>query len=223
MKLSLLTIIILCANNTFAQDKVYWKNGFEYLYEATYLDKNGDTLSVENVTIKATDTIFNYNQTLLYYSYSLDNINLKSKTDSILGFNKKWVNIQGEGALEGNRLWIHPFRSNQYILTEIAPFPKVTLPPALNIMTKGKTKIFSTFGNFKGTVKSTTIITAQETRNYNWGTELNCWKIESVGKHSKLGTSYLIVYFKENIGILEMNYLFYNGEKMNFKLLQTKK
>ena len=124
---------------------------------------------------------------------------------------------------EGERLWIHPFRSNQYVLTEAAPFPKIILPAALNIQTKSKTNIFSIFGNFKGNVKCTSEITDQETRTYSWGTESNCWKIESVGKHNKLGTSYLTVFFKESIGILELNYLFYKGEKIIFKLIQTKK
>jgi len=220
---SILILFVLLTNIAFSQEKMYWKKGFEYLYEATYMDINGDTLSFENIKVEVTDSIFNYNQTLLYYSYSLENIELKEKIDSILGFKNEWVKRMGEGALEVNQLWIHPFRSNQYVFTEIAPFPKIALPPALNIRGKSKTKIFSIFGNFRGTVKSTSEITAKETRTYFWGTELDCWKVESVGKHSKLGKSYLTLYFKENIGLLEMNYVFYNGEKMNFKLIQTKK
>mgnify|MGYP000168002020 CR=1 FL=1 len=206
-----------------SQNKVYWNLGNTYTYEATYLSKDGDTLSSELVNVCATDSIFNYNQTLLNYSYSLKNSHLKPKMDSILGFNKEWTAKIGEGALEGDRLWTHPFRSNQYVLTEIAPFPRVYFPLTLNSEVKSVTKIFKSFGNFKGTVKSTLKVISKEERTYSWGVENNCWKIESVGKHSKLGKSYLTVYFKEGIGFLEMNYTFYNGEKINFKLLESKK
>ena len=223
MKLTILFFITLISGKAMSQDKVYWSLGNTYTYEATYLNKTADTLSSELIKVLATDSIFNYNQTLLYYSYSLQNIYIKTKMDSILGFDKKWTTKVGEGALEGDRLWIHPFRSNQYVLTEIAPFPKVNLPLSLNSESRSKTTIFKSLGNFKGTVKSTLKVVAKEQRLYNWGVELDCWKIESIGKHNKLGKSYLTVYFKENIGFLEMNYVFYNGEKINFKLIESKK
>tara|TARA_B100001059_G_C17620190_1_gene469116 strand:- start:124 stop:813 length:690 start_codon:yes stop_codon:yes gene_type:complete len=223
MKVAILVIIILISSSSFTQDKKYWKEGISYNYSALFISEKGDTLSNETIIVTPKDTIFNYNQTLVIYHFLSKNIELKSRTDSILGFNNLWVDSIGEGAYENHRLWIHPFRSNQYILTELAPFPNINLSPSIGIKWKSSLKLPSHWGNFSGEVKNKYKIVAKESRKYVWGNEDNCWKTESIGKHNRLGKSYLTTYFKEEYGFLEMNYHLFNGDSIKFKLIKLNK
>ncbi len=223
MKNAIVVILILISSSSFAQDKKYWIEGYSYKYSALYVNKKGDTLSNETILVTPKDTIFNLNQTLLLYRFSPQNIALKSRTDSIVGFNNVWVDSIGEGALENSELWIHPFRSNQYILTEIAPFPQVKFSPSLGIKWKSTLKLTSEWKNFSGQVKNKYEIVSKERRKYSWGIEDNCWKTESVGKHNRMGKSYLTTYFKEEYGFLEMNYRLFNGDRIMFELIEVNK
>ncbi len=218
MKNAIVIILILISSSSFAQNKKYWIEGYSYKYSAIYINKKGDTLSNETILVNPRDTVFNFNQTLLLYHFSLKNIALKPRTDSIVGFNNVWVESTREGAHENSHLWIHPFRSNQYILTEIAPFPNIILSPSLGIKWKSTLKLPSIWGSFSGYVKNSYEIVAKEIRKYSWGIEDNCWKTESVGKHNRLGKSYLTTYFKEDYGFLEMNYHLFNGDRLMFEL-----
>jgi len=208
---------------SFAQDEKYWIEGYSYKYSALYVNEKGDTLSNELIHVTPKDTIFNFNQTLLLYHFSLQNIVLKPRTDSIIGFNNVWVDSVGEGALENSELWIHPFRSNQYILTEICPFPQIKLPPSIGVKWKSILTLPTEWNNFSGKVKSKYEIVTRETREYTWGNEKNCWIIESIGKHNKMGKSYLTIVFHEYYGFLEMNYDLFNGDKIKFKLIELNK
>ena len=215
--------LILISSSSFAQNKKYWIEGYSYKYSALYVNQQGDALSNETILITPRDTIFNFNQTLLVYHFSQQNIVLKSRTDSIVGFNNMWVDSIGEGALENSELWIHPFRSNQYILTEISSFPQIKFSPSLGIKWKSTLTLPSEWGNFSGKVKNRYEIVAKESREYSWGIENNCWKTESFGKHNRMGKSCLITYFKEEYGFLEMNYHLFNGDRIMFELIEVNK
>jgi hypothetical protein len=116
---------------------------------------------------------------------------------------------------------MHPIRKNQYILTEIAPFPETKFP-----LVKGKTwnstlYIYEAFGSFKGTVNSTYIIEGVEARKYQCGT-FKCWRIVAKSLHDKLGESSVIFYFNEDLGFTEMEYTFFNSQKITFSLINFK-
>ena len=124
-----------------------------------------------------------------------------------------------EGVIENeNRIWIHPLRQNQYVLTEIAPFPEVKLPLEVNRSWQSMLQIYEGFGSFQGDVKSNYIIESREARHYKFGT-LACWKINSEGEHTKLGKNGAVFYFNKEVGFTEMNYWFYNGYKISLKLI----
>lgn len=223
MKNLIVVTLILISSSSFAQNKKYWIEGHSYKYSALYVNQQGDTLSNETILITPRDTIFNIDQTLLVYHFSRQNIVLKSRTDSIVGFNNMWVDSIGECALENSELWIHPFRSNQYILTEISSFPQIKFSPGLGLKWKSTLILPSEWGNFSGKVKSRYEIVAKESREYSWGIENNCWKTKSLGKHNRMGKSYLTTYFKEGFGFLEMNYHLFNGDRIMFELIEVNK
>lgn len=51
--------------------------------------------------------------------------------------------------------------------------------------------------------------------------QIACWLVRSVGKHNKLGNSYLDFYFHPKYGFTEMHYRFYDGVKISFVLEQV--
>lgn len=219
MKGMLIVISLVASFSTFAQAKVYWVEGYRYVYSAIYMNESGDTLSNETVLVLPTDSIFNGNQTVLYYYFSRENQHLKARTDSILGFDNAWVDSTGEGALENGRLWIHPFRSNQYVLTEMAPFPMVHLPVSEGTTWKSLLKLPKVWGRFSGKVKNTYTVIGKESREYGWGSE-ECWRVESKGKHRRIGTSSLTIFYNEEFGFLEMKYQLFNGDTVLFELVE---
>lgn len=77
-------------------------------------------------------------------------------------------------------------------------------------------------GTFQGTVESTYVIEAKELRTYQFG-NLMCWKIIATGLHDKLGTNMVTYYFNSEVGFTEMNYVFYNKQKIEFKLVAFEK
>ncbi|MEX0595783.1 MAG: hypothetical protein WD512_04715, partial [Candidatus Paceibacterota bacterium] len=121
------------------------------------------------------------------------------------------------------QFWIHPFRSNQYVYTEIAPFPSIYYEH-LKVGEKWEEKIFILFGwgKFKGKVKSTYEVVGVEPYDYKGEIIEDCWLIEASGEHNKLGTSKISYLFHPQFGFLYMKYLIYNGVEMEFYLIDRK-
>jgi hypothetical protein len=199
----------------------YWSSKRKYTYEATYIDSLGQVLTKEVISIHPTEEIWQADpkQTLADYS-----INYK-KEDSLkygqFPLNNKqraWFRDYQEGVLEDSaRLWMHPIRSNQYLLTEVAPFPEIRFPLQKDRSWDGTLWIYPAFGSFQGTVGYQYKEEAEEVRKYSFG-NLTCWKISAIATHDRLGSSTAIFYFNVDFGITEMHYTFYNAQKMTFIL-----
>ncbi|MBL4862721.1 MAG: hypothetical protein JKY09_06870 [Crocinitomicaceae bacterium] len=205
----------------------------EYQYRAIYIDSNGDTLSDEKIIVQPTAEVSprHHSQTLLKYFYNYsdeDSVRLSAKPINETAFTKehntiKWRKRILEGAIENeHELWIHPFRANQYSLTEIAPFPEVHIHLEDNHTWKAHTFITKSWGTFKGKVKSNYVMNKAGKRIYKFASLDDCWKLKAEGKHSKLGTNILTYYYHAAYGFLEMNYEFYNKQKMFFVLEKVK-
>ena len=203
----------------------YWCPNREFVYDAIYTDNKNEILSSETITLIASGTIWeaDVNQTLLtfYLNYNKED-SLKLAPYPLNGRIKNWFKTYQEGALEdSSRIWMHPIRQNQYLLTEIAPFPEVKFPLSTDKTWESTLWIYEAFGSFKGTVNSSYKIEKIEARKFNCGT-YKCWKIIAKGLHDVLGENSVVFYFNEEIGFMEMNYQFFNGQKMTFTLVNFK-
>jgi|SRR5690554_183461 len=119
--------------------------------------------------------------------------------------------------------WIHPFRSNQYVYTEIAPFPSVYYNK-LSVGSKWEEKLIILFGwgIFKGKVKSRYEVVGVESYDYKGKVLEDCWLIKAEAEHSKLGISTINYLFHPNFGFLYMKYHIYNGIEIEFYLIDKK-
>lgn len=201
-----------------------------YVYSAVFLDKNGNYLTEEIIYVKKLDKKWEYqnNQKIIAINYQPDTIGLKNFINPVKKYrNKKFKNFisyEETGFIENDTLiWMHPFRVNQYIYTEIAPFPCLEFENG-EIKKKWSSNSFIFFGwsSFKGIKRS--IYSLQNISSYIFDTNKleECYFINSEANHSKLGKSYLNIVYNKKIGFLEMNYIFYDNTVINIKLIEIK-
>lgn len=205
-----------------------------YSYIALFIDAKGDTLSKENILIRPTGQPWDFDdsQTAIKISYNYTNKDSLTFLSHINPTTKRikkpkkysWYKNITTGAVESDeRVWMHPIRDNQYNYTEVAPYPEVHFD-SLKIGGNWRNKIIILmgWGAFNGTVNSDFVVVKNEPRQYGNLIIDDCWLIESVANHSKLGKSYLDFYFHPTYGFVEMNYRFFDGTKISFVLISDK-
>lgn len=198
-----------------------------YHYKALFIDKEGDTLSNEKIIFQPTGTVWEAQKTqtlVKEFYFTSDTVFSKFKDPRL---KKNQTSKYGKatesrtGAIETDSLlWIHPFRSNQYVYTEVAPFPRVKTNKLKigNEWSGGITFILSGWGNFKGRVSSNYQVTGNIKKEFFHQELIDCWVIDAIGVHNKLGKSTLTFLYHKDYGFIEMNYVFYDGTKIQFVL-----
>jgi hypothetical protein len=194
-----------------------------YIYSALYLGPNNDTLSNETIIMQPTGKPWDQapeTQTVAHYIFNFSRKNkitfTKNPINKSLDKGSSWIKDTVEGVGESpESVWIHPFRSNQYIFTEVAPFPEAILPLYVgNSWTVDVDIAANAWGDWKNSkVTSTYKVVAKEDKKYSFGALKDCWKIQAEGTF-KGGDSELVAYFHPEYGFVEMNYKNYLGQKL---------
>jgi hypothetical protein len=199
-----------------------WSPKRTYTYQATFTDPKGTRITQEKITIHPTDEIWERDPQQTLADFTVD----FSTEDSARlapfpanGVQRAWSRNYYEGVIENeSRVWMHPLRSNQYLYTELAPFPEIKLPIEEGMSWKSALFIYEAFGTFEGTVECRYVTMGQETRDYAMQS-LKCWEVVASGTHTKMGVNKATFYFHEDFGFTEMNYRFYDGHKLEIKLM----
>jgi len=205
-----------------------------YQYQAVYISPAGDTLSRERIVLRPTGQPWVgqpkvQKACVVQYHYSpSDSLTFAHRPHPQTKPGRpaqtyEWQKSVVTGVIEDAQgIWIHPIRSNQYVYTEVAPFPAVRRAQLLagGNWRAGRLFIMSGWGAFKGSVQPTYQVEKQATRQYGGRTLTGCWLIHAVGRHSRLGNSYLDFYFHPQYGFTEMHYRFYDGTRISFVLEQ---
>ena len=227
MKYIISSLIVLASVNLFGQYKpVIFDSLKLYEYEAIFINSKGDTLTKEKILINSMNVPWEFqkSQNKLYYQYFPDSIGLKSFVNPVKKFRKlkyrDWNNFEETGVIENeSSLWMHPFRANQYVYTQVAPFPNVQLENGKIIKEWSRTLfILHGWSTFKGIVKSNYSLGSIVNYSLNDQMLYNCFEINAEGVHNKLGVSYLKTIFNKEYGFLEMNYLFYDKTQIKIRL-----
>ncbi len=203
-------------SDVFAGDKAY-------TYRAVYTDVDGNEISNETVRALATGKPWQFQpglQVEVQYIFE-ENESLEAQF-SPHPINPTMNNIWETSVIEGviskeSWVWIHPIRHNQYIFTEVAPFPEVLLPVAVGNSWGSELSIISGWGEWDNTTGeiSYTVTENIASKNYNFGTAADIWVIESTAVYP-FGTSTLTSYYNDKYGFLEMHYTNYVGEILTF-------
>jgi hypothetical protein len=223
-----------------------------FVYEALFIEKNGDTLTKEKLVLKGSDKPWVFQkkiQTELEILYEPDSINLekfihpyqaernriaKGKLNRIKGKrgwdNYTWIEkSEITGKIENDSiLWLHPPRGNQYQYTYLTAYPQVEFKE-LKIGGSWKSKILIMRGypsnkEFVGTVMNNFNVKEIVSDKVAGKIIDTCWRIESIDTHSELGESKSTFIFDENYyGFIRMEFEYYNGVKIIFRLNEVTK
>jgi len=240
-----LFILITLTLNSFSQSaSEIFAEGKEYNYQVVFILNNGDTLTNEKMIILGKEEKWKYQakQSVLEYKYFPDTVKLKEYIDPRSAFQarriknlkkkirkKSWANytwietteITGM-SVDSNVLFIHPPRDNQYAYHYMNAYPEVDF----NKLIVGeewivKIPIMRGIPNnkeFVGTTINTFQVTEQLTTKFNEKTLDDCWRINITSVHSSKGETSAEYIFSETHGFLKMNYVFYDGVKINYIL-----
>lgn len=232
MKISKIFLFLYLSFNLF-NDCLAQENVFDslkhYTYDAIFTSKDGLVIN-EKITLNSTGKPWKYQSTQFECNITY------FPNDSLLKFipdptnkTKKWKSVTSHvnhqtGFIENSRqVWMHPFRANQYIYTEVAPFPEIFFDSIGNpIMTwKGGLFILNGWGKFKGKLKTSYNLKGKTAFEFNGEILTECWQIEAKGSHSKLGESSINYIFSKKYGFIKMNYVMYDGTLIDFKLINV--
>ena len=195
-------------------------------YKAQFLSEKGDVIS--NAKIKMTPSGKRWelqkekqDETIVEYEFNpsdIERINQFQLNKKLIQTN--WQKEVKEGIIENvEQVWMHPFRSNQYNFTEVAPFPQVELP-----LKEGKKwtdnhihlkEGWGDWSNMK--VKSSFEVIALSGLKTPYGIVPDCWRIQSTSTFD-LGESTLDFWFNESIGFVKFVYTNYGGQKLIIEL-----
>jgi hypothetical protein len=126
-----------------------------------------------------------------------------------------WTNQSIEGVIENvEEVWMHPFRSNQYNFTEVAPFPTIKFPLEVGKTWSDNLSIQNGWGDWENTNGSHEYkVTAKESISTPYGKIDDSWKVESESTYA-FGQSKFTYWFNEKLGFVKMDYLNYGKQSL---------
>ena len=205
-------IIFLLFLSEFALGQVYTANK-KFEFDIKYFQSQENQSTQETIILTMTGKKWKRAESQLegIWTYST-----KSKTKK--NFQKQktigWSTVDTTGIIESEqKVWLHPPRHNQYLLTEIAPFPDFRK----NLKVGDTYNVFlfigSGFGDWaEKKIKSSYIIkeTKQQAND-------SLWTIEASSKlDGKINNCKFI--YSERRGFVLLDYNFYNGDSLTMKL-----
>jgi len=214
-------IFVLISSSLFSQtvNKLLFDSLKIFHYKAVFIDKNGDTLSNEKILLTplTKDGVlkFTYFTTDTTFSKFQNVRNRKGENQRIKRVNETWTTFTESNS----EIWMHPFRENQYAYTEVAPFPIIRVQKLkVGEDWKGGAYIFSGWGNLKGRMRNYYQVLGSEEYNFMGQLLANCWRINGIGRHNRLGVSTINYLYHKDYGFLQMSYDSFDGNKILFIL-----
>jgi hypothetical protein len=200
----------------------------EFIYSAKYWDSEYNLISDEHIWMMATGKSWDVqpelqNELIIQYDYN------ESKVDIIRenGLNKEllereWSRIETTGVIETEvEVFLHPFRQNQYVFTEVVGFPEMRSP-----IKEGKTwtanlNIHEGWGDWENsTLKSTYQIIGLDSLELPF-IKLEAWHVR-VSTLAEFGNSKHDFWYNEEFGFVKMIIKNYEDQLLVFELEEVK-
>jgi len=197
----------------------------EMIYRAIWSSKSGEVITNSRIKMMATGTRWDMqpekqDEIVIQIEYSEYDIAQTEKyqlNKQIL--NRRWMDKGIEGVIENvDKIWMHPFRFNQFNFTEVAPFPEVELPLEVGKKWTGSLRIMEGWGDWENTSgHSKYEVISNEDINTKLGHIPNCWRIQSSSRY-EFGNSEFKYWFNENLGFVKQEYKNYGGQTLSIEL-----
>jgi len=200
----------------------------DFIYAAKFYDAHGNLLIESRAKITSTGRRWDIqpekqDQITIQYEYAFED----EKKFKAYNLNKKlvdrpWSYESVTGIIENEeRIWIHPFRSNQFVTNEVAPFPQVRLPLEVGKRWTSRIAMYEGWGDWENkTVYSKYEVVGHEAVTTPFANFKQSWKISSASNFD-LGKTQFEYWFDEDYGFVKMNYVNYGGQRIEFELEQV--
>lgn len=196
-----------------------------FLYRAQYWDAERNLLSDELIRVDVPGRAWEYqpesqDEIVIQYQYRPEEVE-KLETYSLNPELTFWTTETTTGIIEtADRVWMHPFRSNQYTFTEVAPFPEVHLPLSPGQRWSGNLHIHDGWGVWENSVLHDEYeVVNYDTLDSPLG-QLNTWHIFSYTT-AEFGTSTQDIWFHEDYGFVKMLVENYRNQLLQFELIEV--
>ncbi|MDN5213927.1 hypothetical protein QQ020_17765 [Fulvivirgaceae bacterium BMA12] len=200
----------------------------QYIFHAVYSDDKNKLISDEYIWLMATGAGWQYqpesqDEVVIQYDFDTTRIDwvnqfsLNAKLST-----KNWVRQEVTGVIEnGQKTWMHPFRSNQYVFTEVAAFPMVKFPMKTGETWEGNLNIHQGWGKWSDTtIKNKYEVIGYETVETEFKV-LNAWHVR--GKTlAEFGHSTHDFWYNKDFGFIKMLVKNYENQTLAIELSAVK-
>jgi hypothetical protein len=200
-----------------------------YIYIARFYSAEEELITESRIKMVATGQRWKYqpemqDEVVIQYAFSESDkkISLPHQLNrSLPDFD--WINEERTGVIENvEKVWMHPFRANQFTFTEVAPFPEVEFPLKVGKSWTGQLRIQQGWGDWENTSGNFLYeVVAREAAETAYATLQDCWKIKSRASYS-FGASYLDYWFHDTLGFVKMDYRNYGGQRLRIELQEVR-
>ncbi|WP_425390240.1 hypothetical protein [Ekhidna sp.] len=199
----------------------------ELTYMAKFWDTENNLISESRVWIMATGNAWEFSdrQNELLIAYEFDSTDVERINEYAInkGLNDRlWQKQEATGVIENeNQIWMHPFRSNQYNFTEVAPFPSIRLRIEPGVQWSSTLSIYDGWGDWaNSTLTNNYEIVGYEEIETPFSS-LEAWHVDSYTS-APFGISTHNFWFHHDLGFVKMIIHNYAGQTLQIELIDVK-
>lgn len=198
-----------------------------FTYSAKYWDANYNLISESLVRVTATgrpvpEGVVSEQQGIAQYQFDQEEV------ARIQGYNinddlegRSWIDQMEVGLFESqDDVWMLPFRENQFIFTQAAPYPSVNLPLSTGKQWTSNLIIYEGWGDWNNQqlLSSYQVVEQETLLRVAYGDLKGAWHITSF-LDAGYGNSTHDFWFHEVFGFVKMQYKNYKGQLLVFELV----
>ena len=200
-------------------------------YRAKFYNEKGGIISNETIEVTPTGSRWEYqpekqDEITINYYFNPDSVKyVNSFQLNKSSLERKWQNQEITGIIENvEKIWTHPFRSNQYNFTQVAPFPQIELPIEIGKKwSDNKISLREGFGDWSNIkVKSEFEVIEKNHIQTEYGEFENSWKIRAISIFP-LGQSELVYWYNADFGFVKLEYINYGNQRLDIEIIEVRK
>jgi hypothetical protein len=200
----------------------------QFIFRAQYWDQDYNVISNQRIWMMATGKPWEMDEKqreiVFQYEYDDDEIErIKSFMINRSLIDREWTSWESTGFVESqSSIWLHPFRSNQYLFTEVAPFPMISYASLdVGYQWSGSINIYEGWGDWsESRVEHMYYVTDLISLETEIGDIKDCYHISS-NATAPYGISTLDYWFNMEYGIVKMVYRNYADQLLQIELIQV--
>ena len=222
---------VVCPNEALDQTSSKQRNVFrpcrKLVYRARYYAADDELITDNLIELMALGQDWEYQpdqQDVVSFQFHFspeDEIRARSYLPNKALANNAWTISTTEGVIEdGQQVWMHPFRHNQYKFNEVNAFPEIQLPPTVGDTWSSGLGIGQGWGDWEDTKGNSNYITAgQEDITLPYG-PVTAWRVNTSTAYD-FGSSTASFWYNEDLGFVKFLYQNYVDQILLIELIEV--